>query len=802
MSELFERVARFSFHRAGRVLLLATFVSILCAGLATRLEFHASYDELLPDHSVEVRDLKHVSEKAGSAWYVVIAVDRHSTGESSPGLALETTKKWAQDLARELDALPLVHHTEVRLPLEFLGKRRLLFLSVEELRNLTKKVEARIDRAKLEASPFYLGLEDDDEKEPVPSLAELEEDARGDFGLSDYHLDKHGRYLYVLVKPTTAATNMSDSRRLFQSLDAAIEAFRAKSELPLATRYGGAHFVHLAENDAIEADLQRGSLLALVLSCLVVVGFTRRPRTLVVVLLPLICALCATFCLTYLLIGHVNILTGFLVGILLGIGVDFGIHMFVRYAQQRDAGLALEASVVNAALHTGRASLTSALTTAAAFFSLTFADFPGFSEFGLIAGMGVLLAFAATFVLFPAITALLERHWPLRPRATRGGHATGANVPRGAAWLVCSMTVAVTAIGVVSLPRVDFEIDLDVVRGQNEAFAFDRYIESSQEARVTPALILVDSLESATRVERIVEQVKAELGERSGIEGVVSQGSLIPRDQAARLEVIAELRRILADPALDRLEGDERKTLLRAREWADVTPFGAEDLPNELRRRFQTNDGQGNFVLVFGDYDEASIDAAMDWAVAMDRVRQLAAEEGTSIHILSGQLISGRLFRLVIDEGPFVLWATMSSVLLVLLVDFRSLRRASLVMFPVVCGLIIIVGLMVLIGMKLNFLNVMVFPCIVGIAVDDTIHMLHRYGQLGPGSIRRVVGQTGVAAVLASVTTAVGFGSMMTAHHYGIFSLGLLAVIGITVVLFTSVVFFGAILRLLERDTR
>ena len=72
----------------------------------------------------------------------------------------------------------------------------------------------------------------------------------------------------------------------------------------------------------------------------------------------------------------------------------------------------------------------------------------------------------------------------------------------------------------------------------------------------------------------------------------------------------------------------------------------------------------------------------------------------------------------------------------------------------------------------------------------------------GPGSIPRVVSTTGSAALLASTTTAIGFGTTVTAHHAGINSLGWLAVIGIASTFVGSTIFFPSVLHLLEGRRR
>ena len=815
VGRLAEAVGRFSLRHPVPVLVGAVLLAGVCGSVASRLEFRSDYIDLLPPDSREVQDLRHVSTQAGSPWFTILAVDRHSSilGESA---SLEPTLEWSAELAEKLEASPLVRYCELRLPLAFLEERRLLFLTATEIRDLTNEVEERIASAKYEASPFYLDLDGPEESagRHESELLSLPEDLESYSGLSEYHLDQNGRYVYLLIKPTTPATDIAASQRLFDALDAVIATHVETTGTQFATRYGGAHYVHLAEANGIDADLQRASLWALLLSCLFVLAFTRRARTLVIVFVPLVVGLALTFCFTQLLIARLNILSGFLVGILIGIGLDFAVHLLLRHRQHLSRGASVEEAIVHACRETAAPSTTAAVTTAAAFFSLTLSDFPAFSEFGLIAGIGVLCALLTTFVIAPPLVVLIHRRWPEVVLGAHGSAPPSAAEPatveagegsrprRGLSAAFFFGTIVLALLGGFSLPHVEFEIDLDAIRGPNEAFAFDHYVEESLGLATSPEVIVVRNLEEAERVETIIREVADSRGAHSGIGEVVSLASLIPENQAERLEAIAELRDALHDPALEHLKGEEQEVLAQARRWSDVRAFGPAELPDDLARRFRSDDGEESFVLIFGEYDESSIRDALRWTETIGEIRERALAEGIAIRVVSGTLVSGRLFSLAIEEGPFVLWATFLAVFGVLLLHLRSLRASLLVLMPVGLGLLILIGLSVLLDVRLNFINVMLFPVLVGIAVDDTLHMLHRYRTLGPGSVRRVLREIGAAAVLASGTTAVGFGALMSAQHHGLASMGLLAVLGIGVVLYTSVIFFAATLRLIEAARR
>jgi predicted RND superfamily exporter protein len=107
-------------------------------------------------------------------------------------------------------------------------------------------------------------------------------------------------------------------------------------------------------------------------------------------------------------------------------------------------------------------------------------------------------------------------------------------------------------------------------------------------------------------------------------------------------------------------------------------------------------------------------------------------------------------------------------------------------MIPLGLGMIWTAGLMWLFHLKFNLANMIVVPLILGIGVENGIHMVHRYREEGEGGATLVTGSTGQSVVLFSLTTMIGFGSLMLAKHYGVFSMGLLLMLAVGSVLIAS----------------
>jgi predicted RND superfamily exporter protein len=156
------------------------------------------------------------------------------------------------------------------------------------------------------------------------------------------------------------------------------------------------------------------------------------------------------------------------------------------------------------------------------------------------------------------------------------------------------------------------------------------------------------------------------------------------------------------------------------------------------------------------------------------------------------------LIRIFGRDGRNAMLLTMVIVFFLLFVDFQSPRRALMAMIPLALGIFWMVGLMRLFGMKLNIMNVIGLPLIIGIGIDDGVHIMHRWRHEGKGKIRTVFSSTGKAILLTSLTTMLAFGSLIFSIYpaWGMFG-GALA-IGVGACFLTSVIILPGVLGFIE----
>ncbi|MFC2165955.1 RND family transporter [Acidobacteriota bacterium] len=150
-------------------------------------------------------------------------------------------------------------------------------------------------------------------------------------------------------------------------------------------------------------------------------------------------------------------------------------------------------------------------------------------------------------------------------------------------------------------------------------------------------------------------------------------------------------------------------------------------------------------------------------------------------------------------DGRNAMLLTLLIVFVLLWLDFQNPRHALMAMIPLAFGLLWMIGLMHLVGMKFNFINVIGLPLILGIGIDDGVHIIHRWRYEGKGQIRTVFASTGKAVFLTSLTTMFAFGSLAFSIFRGFASFGLALFIGVGACFLTSIIVLPAIIGVIEK---
>jgi predicted RND superfamily exporter protein len=155
---------------------------------------------------------------------------------------------------------------------------------------------------------------------------------------------------------------------------------------------------------------------------------------------------------------------------------------------------------------------------------------------------------------------------------------------------------------------------------------------------------------------------------------------------------------------------------------------------------------------------------------------------------IAGQLpVTADMFEAISRDGPKATLFALIAVAFVVMILFRRPVSIFLTMFSLILGIVWMMGFLFGTDSKINFLSFIALPITFGIGVDYGVNMFQRLKEEKDASIVQVIENTGGAVLLASLTTAIGYGSLLIADNRAFVSFGKLAVIGEVTCVFAAV---------------
>ena len=785
----YERIVHYVYHHHVGIILVSLALSAFSGFLASQLKIKPDPADLLPDDYISVRELNRIKERVGGIGPLMVVI----TGDE-----LTASIQFLNALADSLEESPLLSsvirgRTE---EVEFLSRNRLLYMDLADLQDVQRRVHDKIELEKLKRSPLYIGF--DDEEDPL-DMSDLEAkykhaDLKG--FERDYYLTKEGNGVILRVYPTGVITDVKFTQRLLHNIRQTIDNIEPKRFHPsLDVTFSGSFKNASNQYNVVLRDLKSTALYAFLGVVLLISVYFRQVLSPLFIVLPLLMSLSWTFGLTWIVIGNLNQITVCLFAILFGLGIDFGIHIFARYREARRRGLTTEAALIETVCQTGSALTTTAVTTSVAFFSLLFSDFKGFSEFGFIVGAGIMFSLVAMLVVCPAFIVLVER---LRLIRLQQKSVPQHLVRRGrypVPHLTLFLGLLATGYSLYHLNELGFEYDFKQLRPDTQEEAPRGSLPDELKETRSPAIVLTENRQQAMAVVAEVKRVMAVRGDSSTIRSVKSVYSFLPDSQHQKLAIIVDLRQVL-DENEDLLDEGYRTRADSLRGFLDVHELALEDLPEDLTKSFSSKEGK---ILSF-----VQINAAVPLrdgrnAIAFaDEVKVIQAADGNTYYASSAHIIFAEMLELMLDDAVQAVALTLLVVSIVLLIDLRSVLSVTLVLTPLLTALAWVTGFMYVFDFKVNIYNIVAFPTIIGMGIDNAVHVFHRYREAGVGSLRLVLRTTGMALLATTLTTMVGFAGLVPAHHPALYWIGIVSLLGLGSCFVTAVTLLPALLQLRE----
>jgi hypothetical protein len=819
--QLVERLSDLQIRRPWVPLLAVALVTAVFGAFAAKLELKTRYDQLLPDSQPSVIELHRVEARTASAQTAMILLE---------GGDRATLRAMGDALIPALLALgpDIVSSAEdgTQEARRFLLPRAGLFLDRKELDKLHDDVFARWDYEVAKEADQLL-----DDNGPPVTVEDIEKrfrkNDRGGGSSNDDHPDgyyqrKDGTALVVIARSPIPGGDLEKTGPALARIRAAVDAVRASRPefAAIHAGYAGDMPTGFIEYQSIRDDLLSVGATGVVLVLGAVMLYFMRLRALLVMGLTIGVALIWTFGLTRMVIGHLNVATGFLFSIVAGNGINVGILYQARYYEERRRGVAVPDALRTAVRETWLPTVIATLASVASYISLLATDFSAFRDFGFIAASGMLMCWVVKTLMVPPLLLLSEPRRPVDestdPSLLGRMRRYGLGYGRLFAWLVpkaprvwLGMGLLVAAVGAVATYRY---VKRDPMEYDLRAMENDPY-KNGELHRIWDGvidiiggghegmLVLADTSDDAHELEKKLQaDYDAAPKDSKPFEAVHSLWDMVPDEQEAKDPVLLEIG--------DRLERARSKHYLTDADWdrvkdyippRDLRPYGLADLPASIARPYSEKDGTRGRLVVIEPKPSSSTDVRYLLRYSAS-FRETRLPSGKIVKGSGRAVIFADILQAVVHDIPKAVSLSLALTLLTVLITFRSGgRHAFTVLFALLVGVAGEVVFLYFADVKINFLNFAALPITFGIGADYSINVVQRYRADGARDILAALRTTGGAVVLCSLTTMLGYLALVGSHNRGIRSLGTIAVVGEVSCLLAAVVVLPSLWLLIER---
>ena len=795
--------------------------------LASRLQLKPSFIELLPSELNSVKQFHKVLDRIGGMGLLLVSVE-------SPDFA--ANRKFVDALASELKGLDAgeiryfeYKFSEVR---EFFERYGLHYLKEKELLDLKVKLQKTIDEEveakKSSVFSGFLGLDDaDSAKEPKDvkpnEELELSFDPRIKRFLSypkDYLASDDGKLMAIGIMARKSSLSVKEAGHLLDKIQALVVKVGPEKYQPeMKVAFAGNIKRSIDEYKSIKADIVDTSLLLVALIIAILFVFFWSWRLIFLLLATTLSALIVTMGFTAVAIGYLNTITAFLGSLVVATGINYGIILIARYLEERRSAADVHESLVTAMLTTSTGTILGSTSTAVSFLSLLFANNRGFSQFGIIGGVGILLCWIWSFTYLPIWIYQLEvwfpvarYHNPLASGARRIGLKIGRIITRHSV-AVGMLVLALSGIGLIGFREIaaqPLEYDFSKLGNKvSEASVINKRIqEKVYKSSLTPAVVLMENVGEAKELCSRVRELVSKIPEDERVfQGCVTLFEFLPeaRDVGADTPARANLRKQIRDLAGNRFlkySDSSVSEILRGihDRYSEEAPT-ATDLPLQLSRRFTEPNGRvGLLGFIYSDNKKPLEDGnnLLNYTQAFGNITLPVA--GTNVSASGENFILADLLRGIKVDGPVV---SLISFLLVMLLAFLltgSFRAGVLISTCMLFATWWLLCMQGMSGIKYNFLNFIALPLTFGLGVDYPINVFLRMREFKFKNYGAVFTSTGSAVLLCSLTTIIGYITLLPASTQALVSFAQLALLGEIACIVVALVFMPVILLTITRS--
>ncbi|HMU40244.1 MAG TPA: MMPL family transporter [Pseudomonadota bacterium] len=813
-------IVRLCKRRPGAWVVGFVLLGLLSAWPISGLSLRTDFTELLPKTHPAVQAIREVLPRQISSTNLVLIVESPDPAQN---------RRFAEALRPKFQALVGSLFSEITVEpdteiADAAARHKWHYAELSEIREANALLERLLGQR---SNPLLVDLEGDAEAELRKIRADLAKrlptrDGRRYFEFhpatqSETYPDPHMHHLGIMLWRRGAGLASLDDQDMLDAVQAVVSAEKPQTFHPkMRIEWTGQVAMALSEQRAVRTDLTLASSLTVLLSAGLMYAHFRRLALVALSVFPAFLGVLFSLSVARYTYSYLNANTAFLVAIILGNGINTAIVLLSRYREERWQGRDAEEALCLAMTHTLRSTFSAALSASVAYGALLFTTLQGLSQFGLVGGVGMLFCFALTFLCLPPLLLWCERHVPLALAGKQTPPLFGSVLQRLGRSLsrsprtclaACGLSVFALLPALLAFVSAPLEYDFSKLRTQ------DKHVERLWQRMYDLGLgnvgagfigrdgvMLAETQQKAERVAQALRAQDAQKGEARVLEAVRTLESVLPTQQTEKIALLTHMRDTL-DRYRKLISEEEWQELREVRPPDDLRPLLPQDLPKKWRDAFTEVDGQvGRLIGIDADpkrFRETDgrelIRLSRSLSVKVDGKRYVAASVST---------LFAAMLEVIQTDGPRLLLRCFSLSCALLFLMF-GVRAGWPVLLSLGVGLLWLLGGVALLGWKLNFLNFVALPITIGIGMEYATNLWARFVQEG-GIVRTetIVRETGSAVCLCSLTTVVGYGTLLLSQNRALQTFGAWACLGEVSCLFAALLVIPALFQVSNGNAR
>lgn len=775
----------YRFFAKNRSIFWVVFVSVLSLLSlgALNINLEENITKFFPDDE-RVKKVSYIFQNSAFAERIVVMV---SVKDSSEHVSPDTLVSVAESLAAKMETDFAVHHAKITSRIEddkilevFNTSLQYLpvFLTPQDYQRLDSITQPEASREVLRhnyqqlISPSGIALKKIIVNDPMgfsflvlKKLQNLQYD--DNFELYDnYIITKDHRHLVLFIQPGYLANETGKNADFTEALNNISETY-STSHKNILVSYFGAAAVAVGNAQQLKKDTFLTLSLLVVLLGILIIGFFRDVRVLPLMFVPVIFGSLFALCFIFLFKGSLSILALAAGSIILGIAINYALHFLVDLSYHPHKEQAIK-DLVNP-LTLGSA------TTVLAFFSLQFTNAAVLKDIGLFAGLSLIGAALSTLIFLPHLTPTLPKREPTIDTPARGSKKANR--------FLIGVIFLATPVFLFFAGDVKFNSDMNDLNFMDEKTReAQRRLESINPAALHSMYYTSEgnTLEEALRTN---EKISPHL-DRLAKSGVIKK-----QHSLSDFLISDSLQLLRIQYWKDFWTAERKETFYTAVKSEAATlkfsPTVIANIDSVIDRRYTPIDTvafNGLKNTFFADniiqkQDKTTIITLIN-ALPEDKEKITAALAVDTDHLLDRQMITKLFIEFVHEDFTFIVTFTSILVFMVLLISTGRLELTIITFTPMLITWIWILGIMALVGIEFNIINVMLSTFIFGLGDDFSIFVMdgllqrHKTGKQNLHAVR-------AAITLSALATIFGLGVLIFAEHPALRSIAAISIIGI-----------------------